>query len=131
MSYLERLKTKKVSGGGLPKLPKPTKPLVSAVSAVSAVTHAAHLKIISGGVGIADTMPAPTTEGMRNGRTPQPAPSAPKPITRPVLRFKLREGGGTMLGGPDDTPASLLAVLIDKWPDELLAAWSGTDQIYP
>lgn len=42
MSAIERLKNKKVSGGGLPKLPKPTKPLVLAVSAV---THAAHLKL--------------------------------------------------------------------------------------
>ncbi|MDD3577166.1 MAG: hypothetical protein PHT38_09810 [Halothiobacillus sp.] len=80
------------------------------------------------GVGTTDTMPAPTTEGMRAFRTPQPAPN---PITRPVLRFKLREGGGTVLGQPDDTPASLLAVLIDKWPDELVAVWSGTDQVWP
>lgn len=65
------------------------------------------------GVGTTDTMPAP------------------KPITRPVLRFKLREGGGTVLGQPDDTPASLLADLIERWPDELVAAWSGTDQVYP
>ncbi|MDY0134481.1 MAG: hypothetical protein RBS14_02180 [Atribacterota bacterium] len=83
------------------------------------------------GVGAADSPPAPTAEGMRSYRTPQPAPSAPKPITRPVLRFKLREGGGTVLGQPDDTPASLLADLIERWPDELVAAWSGTDQVYP
>lgn len=55
----------------------------------------------------------------------------PNPITRPVLRFTLREGGGTVLGQPDDTPSSLLADLIERWPDELVTAWSGTDQIYP
>lgn len=83
------------------------------------------------GVGIADSPPAPTTEGMRSYRTPQPAPSAPKPINRPVLRFKLTDGGGTVLGSPDDTVETLLTVLIDKWPDALLAAWHDSKQIYP
>lgn len=80
------------------------------------------------GVGNADSQPATTAEGMRAFRTPLPVP---KPVTRPVLRFKLTDGGGTVLGQPDDIPASLLAVLIDKWPDELVAAWSGTDQVWP
>lgn len=115
MSYLERLKEKKVSGGGLPKLPKPTKPLVSAVSAVSAVPPRAHLKIIS-----KDDAPAPAAER-----------AAPPAGTRPALRFKLVEGGGTVLGQPDDTAESLLAGLVDKWPDELVAVWRGIEQIYP
>lgn len=76
--------------------------------------------------------PAPAAEGMRNDRTPQPAPSAPKPITpRPMLRFKLRDGGGTVLGQPEDTTADLLADLIERWPGELLAVWNGAKQICP
>lgn len=55
----------------------------------------------------------------------------PNPITRPVLRFTLREGGGTVLGSPDDTPASLLADLRARWPGDLLAAWHDSKQIYP
>lgn len=66
----------------------------------------------------------PAAEGMRQWRTP-------KPTTRAVLRFTLREGGGTVLGQPSDTPDSLLADLRERWPGELMAAWSGTDQIYP
>lgn len=54
-----------------------------------------------------------------------------KPITRAVLRFTLRHGGGTVLGQPTDTPASLLADLLERWPGELLAAWQDTKQIYP
>lgn len=65
------------------------------------------------GVGTTDTMPAP------------------KPINRPVLRFKLHEGGGSILGQEGDTADTLLDALRDKWPDELVAAWSGTDQVYP
>ncbi len=60
--------------------------------------------------------------------TPPPSPTI---TPRPVLRFDLTNGGGTVLGQPDDTPASLLADLIERWPGELMAAWSGTDQIYP
>jgi hypothetical protein len=53
-----------------------------------------------------------------------------KPISRPVLRFKLTEGGGTVLGSPDDAPADLLADLRARWPGDLLAVWLGTEPIY-
>lgn len=61
-----------------------------------------------------------------------PAPATQTTINpRPALRFKLANGGGTVLGQPSDTPDSLLADLRERWPGELMAAWSGTDQIYP
>ena len=146
MSYLERLKNKKASGGSLPKPPKPTKPPVSAVLAVSAVPHAAHLKIISkddaptdqrdrpahwmparssNSVVATDTMPA------AEGVTPPAHTPPPKPINRAVLRFTLLHGGGTVLGQPDDTAESLLADLRERWPGELLAVWNGDELIYP
>lgn len=110
MSAIERLKNKKVSGGGLPKLPKPTKPLVLAVSAV---THAAHLKLSM----VASEVPTPC---QHPNQSPDP------------LRFTVTSGkGGTVLGQTDDTPASLLADLIERWPGELPAACQGTKQIWP
>lgn len=75
-------------------------------------------------VGIADAMPL-------SGYTPPADTPPPKPIARAVLRFTLTAGGGTVLGQPDDTPASLLADLRDKWPDRLVAVWNGDEQIWP
>lgn len=58
-------------------------------------------------------------------------PSASSPIARPVLRFGLRNGGGTILGQPHDSIADLLASLRERWQDEFTAAWRGSEQIYP
>lgn len=61
-----------------------------------------------------------------------PAPPAQTTINpRPALRFKLTNGGGTILGQSEDTAADLLADLRTRWPRELLAVWQGTEQIYP
>lgn len=38
-------------------------------------------------------------------------------MNRVTLRFTLINGGGTILGDDHDTDESLLAVLLDKWPD--------------
>ena len=58
-------------------------------------------------------------------------PPAPAIAPRPIVLFTLTEGGGAALGQPTDTPASLLADLIERWPNELKAAWCDGRQIYP
>jgi hypothetical protein len=59
-----------------------------------------------------------------------PPPAIPQPITsRPIVRFTLTRGAGVILGQQDDTAATLLAVLRDKWPHELTAAWFDGGQI--
>lgn len=57
----------------------------------------------------------------------------PKPITpRPALRFRLADGkGGTVLGDFDQSLASLLGDLHDKWPHELMEVWHGDQLISP
>jgi len=52
-------------------------------------------------------------------------------MIRAMLRFELVHGAGTISGDDHDTVETLLAVLLEKWPSELIGAWSGSVRVYP
>ncbi len=57
----------------------------------------------------------------------------PKPVAkkRAVLRFELIKGGGSVSGGDDETVATLLATLCEKWAAELVGAWCDGVRVWP
>lgn len=57
----------------------------------------------------------------------------PKPVARKraVLRFDLAKGGGSVSGSDDETVATLLAALREKWSSDLIGAWHDDVRVWP